>query len=217
MYNPDVKLLDYDLEKSKALLEEAGWETDPDEGWRQKTIDGNKVRFEFTLLIPQESSTSPKIAAIFQEDLKKIGVQLKTRTIEWATFLEKVRKHEFQAEIAAWGTGTDPDTGWNLWRTEEYETGRNYGGYSNPRVDELFAKGRHTFDFEARRKIYQEISKLTYEDQPYTWVHNRPILAVFNKRIRGVQFSPRGIYNFEPSYSGWWVAKGQAQHVASLP
>ena len=217
MYNPQVKPLEYDLKKSAALLDEAGWTVDPQDGWRYQKINAEKVKFQFTLLISQGSPSAPQIAAVFQEDLKKIGVEMKTRTLEWATFLEKVNHHEFQAETAAWGTGTDPDTGWNLWRTEEYQQGRNYGGYSNSRVDELFALGRKEFDFKKRRKIYQEIHKITYEDQPYTWMYNAPVLAAFNKRIRGVQFSPRGIYGFNPSFYQWWVPAGQAKYPAVLP
>jgi len=206
-YNPEIEPVGYDLKMAGEKLDEAGWSIDPDDGWRYKEIDGKEVPFEFTLLTPQESPYSPKIAAIYQEDLKKLGVRMSTRLIEFSSFIETVRKHEFQAEIAAWGTGTDPDTGWNLWRTEEYSKGRNYGGYSNARVDELFALGRREFDFEKRSKIYQEIHKLIYDDQPYTWIYYRPTLALFNKRIKGVQFSPRGLYGFDPGFSGWWIQK----------
>lgn len=216
MFNPQVKPLEYDPEKSAALLDEAGWKVNPADGWRYKEINGNRVKFEFTLLIPQGSPTGPQIAAILQQDLKRLGVLMSTRTLEWAAFHDKVQKHEFQAEMAGWGTGTDPDTGWNLWHSTEHDKGRNYVGYANARVDELFEKGRLEFDFEARKKIYQEIHKILYEDQPYTWINNRPILAAINKRIRGVQLSPRGIYNFDPSYSGWWVPAGQAKHLARL-
>ncbi|MBN1765951.1 MAG: hypothetical protein JW860_11880 [Sedimentisphaerales bacterium] len=215
MFNPEVKPLEYDLNKSQALLDEAGWKVDPDDGWRYKMIDGEKVKFKFTLTFSQGSSTAPKISAIFQEDLRKIGVEMDTRVMEWATFLEKIRKHEFQAETAMWGTGTDPDTGWNLWRTEEYEKGRNYGAYSNARVDELFELGRREFDTEKRKKIYQEIHKIIYEDQPYTWLYNEPILSAVNIRLRGVQLSPRGIFNFDPSFYGWWVPAGQAKYTAT--
>ncbi len=216
MFDPSITRLEYDLEKSRRFLDEAGWLVDSQDGWRYKQVDGEKVRFEFTLLLPQGSPTAPKISAIFQQDLKKIGVEMKTRSVEWSTFLEKVRKHEFQAKIAAWGTGTDPDTGWNLWRTEQYDTGRNYGGYSNERIDDLFVQGRREFDFDKRQKIYQEIGKVLYDDQPYTWIYNRPILAAVNKRIRGVQLSPRGIYNFYPSFYQWWTPKGQAKGAVEL-
>ncbi len=214
MYNPQIQPIGYDLDQARSLLDEAGWMLDPSDGWRYRQINGRRVPFEFELLIPQGSSTSPKIAAIFQEDLKQLGVRLTTRTIEWAAFLEKVRNHEFQAQIAGWGTGTDPDTGWNLWRTDQYDKGRNYGGYSNPRVDELFELARREFDQERRADMYREISKIIYDEQPYTFLVNPPILAAFNKRISGVQFSPRGIYNFHPGILSWWTAK---QSLSRLP
>jgi len=217
MFNKNIQPLDYDPKKSAALLDEAGWRINPADGWRYKEIQGKRVLFEFELLIPQGSPTSPKIAAIFQEDLKRLGVRMKTRELEWSAFLEKVQKHEFQAEIAAWGTAADPDYGWNLWRTEEYKTGRNYGGYSNAEVDRLFEQGRKAFDFEERAKIYQQIHAHIYGDQPYTFIANVPTLAAFHKRIRGVQYSPRGIYGFHPSFLGWWVAKNQSQPVAFRP
>jgi len=138
MYNPAVERLTYDPQKSAALLDEAGWTVDPGDGWRYKDIGGINVRFKFTLLMPDGSPTAPLIAAMLQHDLKKLGIDMKTHRLEWSTFLDKVSKHEFQACTAAWGTGTDPDTGWNLWRTDQYKDGRNYIGYSNPRVDGLF-------------------------------------------------------------------------------
>lgn len=213
MYNPEIKLLTYDLNRAATLLDEAGWKVNAQDGWRYKDIAGKPIKFEFTLLMSQGSPSGPKIAAIYQEDLKKLGVAMKTRELEWATFHQTVQRHEFEAEIAGWSTGTDPDTGWNLWRTEEYKTGRNYGGYSNPRVDELYEMGRREFDFEKRKKIYQEIHKLLYEDQPYIWVVDAPILAAVNKRIRGVQFCPKGIMDFDPAFLGWWVPKGQAKYA----
>ncbi|MBI1387015.1 MAG: peptide ABC transporter substrate-binding protein [bacterium] len=205
MYNPNVELLKYDPAKADELLNEAGWEKDETDGWRYKDVDGKRVKFEFTMLLPQGSQTAPQIANYFQQDLRAIGVDMKTRTVEWATFMQMTRKHEFQAHMAGWGTGTDPDTGWNLWRTEEYEDGRNYGGYSNPRVDELFELGRHEFDPDKRKAYYQEIHKLVYDDQPYLFLYNRSSTYAINKRIRGIQYGPRGIFNFSPSDQAWWT------------
>ena len=58
--------------------------------------------------------------------LKSLGVEMKTQVIEWAAFQERTRKHEFQAQMAGWGTGVDPDLNWNLWHTEmaDQEGGR---------------------------------------------------------------------------------------------
>ncbi|MCI0651592.1 MAG: ABC transporter substrate-binding protein [Planctomycetes bacterium] len=210
MFNPEIKLIPYDLAAAEKLLDEAGWIQDAErDGWRHKVIDGQPVKFEFTLLIPQASTTGKEMAAIFQEDLKSIGVDMRTTIMEWATFQERIRKHEFQAQTAAWGTGVDPDTTWNVWHSSSYEksgeTGRNYGGYRNARVDELFLQGRHEFDHKKRQAIYREIAKIIYDEQPYVFMWHRDILWAVHKRIRGVTTSPRGVFNFYPSFAAWWV------------
>lgn len=210
MFNPTIELIEYDLEQADQLLTEAGWEKDPRNGRRFKIIDNRRVDFDFTLSIPMGASSSELIAAIYAQDLRRLGITMRTRVIEWATFGQMMLEHDFQAAIAGWGTGTDPDTGWNLWRTEMYDEGRNYGGYSNPRVDELFEQGRHEFDHEQRMKIYAEIQKLIYDDQPYLFMFNTTTLWAVHKRIRGLQFSPRGLFGFYPGESAWWVHTADA-------
>ena len=203
MFNPEIKLIPVDLKAAAALLDEAGWKIDPETGWRKK----GERQFSFTLTLPQGNPTSVEMAAIIQQDLKTIGVEMKTLIIEWATFQERNRKHEFEASTAAWGTGTDPDLTRNIFGTPAIDDGRNYGCYSNPKIDELYDLGAKEFDEKKRMKIYQEIGKLIYDDQPYTFLWSRPTLWAFNKRIRGVVFSPRGVWNFDPSVMAWWVAK----------
>ena len=170
------------------------------------------MKFAFTLTYSQGSSTAPQIAAILQQSLKSLGVEMSIEVMEWAVMSEKVRKHEFQATTAGFGTGTDPDTNKNIWKTEMYKEGRNYGGYSNTRVDELFDKAGKEFDTGQRMAMYQEIGKLVYEDQPYTFLYFQPVLWAFNKRIRGVTFSPRGVWGFDPSLYGWWVSRSEQLH-----
>ena len=219
-YNPEVKLMTFDLDRAGALLDEAGWKIDENhEGWRYGVVDGQPVKFEFTLLIPQGSDIARDLAAIMQEDLRGIGVDMKTQILEWATFQERTRKHEFQASTAAWGTGTDPDTLWNLWRSDQYDPqgnfGRNYGGYRNARVDELFELARHEFDFDTRRAYYQEIQQLIYDEQPYTFLWNRGTLWAFNQRIHGITTSPRGVFGFDPAEAGWWVKAAEQKYPAA--
>jgi len=202
----DVTPLSYDLDEAARLLDEAGWKVDTSrDGWRYK----GDTKFEFTLLIPQGSALGVDLAAIFQEDLQSIGVQMKTSLMEWATFSERVRKHEFQASTAAWGTGVDPDTSWNLWHSTSYvpdgSAGRNYGGFKNARVDELFQQGREEFDRAKRAEIYAEIARLIYDDQPYTFLFYRPTLWALDSRIHGVTTSPRGVFGFTPAELAWWT------------
>ncbi len=45
MFNPEVKLLPYDLARSAQLLDEAGWQVDSQDGWRYKEVNGRRMRF----------------------------------------------------------------------------------------------------------------------------------------------------------------------------
>ncbi len=212
MFNKEIKLLPYDLGQASALLDQAGWKRSQQDGMRYKTIDGKPVKFDFELLMSQGSQVGPQIAAIYAEDLKKIGVSLRVREIETAALLDMLNKHDYQATLGGWGTGVYPDTGENIWTTDMYKNGRNYGGYSNKRVDELFHLATHEFDPQKRTAYFQEIQKLIYDDQPSLFIWNLASTAVVNNKIRGVRFSPRGLFGFWPSYYKWWVAAGDTLH-----
>ena len=207
MYNEQVQLLPYDLDKARVLLDEAGWKVNESDGGRYKEIDGEQVKFEFTILIPQGSSIGPAFAAIFMEDLAQIGVTLKQQTLDFSALLDRLRGKNYEAFMLGWSTGIDPDTNRNLWHTDEAESGRNFVSYSNPRVDELFELSRREFDTAKRADQFKEIHKLIYDDQPYMFILSRAATWAFHKRIRGVTFSPRGVFSVYPSHLDWWVRK----------
>jgi peptide/nickel transport system substrate-binding protein len=207
MHNAANQPFKQDLDKAEELLEEAGWVDTDRDGIRDQTIDGKKWKFEFTMLVPQ-GGTGDKIAILLKESLDSIGVRMNIKLLEWATYQQHVYEHRFEASTAAWGTGVDPDTSKNIWKTEMYDGGRNYVGYSNPKVDELFEAGAREFDFEKRKAIYQEIDRLIYEDQPYTFLYFRRTFWAFNKRLRGYYFSPREPFGFTPGLLAVWVPKG---------
>jgi peptide/nickel transport system substrate-binding protein len=189
-----------DLDKAEELLDEAGWEDHDGDGIRDKEIDGRQVNFEFTILC---SNSAERIAVcnLLKQNLDQIGVVCHVRPLEFSVLMEKTQKKEFQAHYSGWGTGTDPYTLENIFKTGEE---RNYGSYSNKRVDELFAQGLVEFDEAKRQQIYQEIHKILYDEQPYTWLYYRNSFYGFNKELRGYKFSPRGPFNYSPGFGSIW-------------
>ncbi|MGI8981124.1 MAG: ABC transporter substrate-binding protein [Pirellulaceae bacterium] len=182
-----------DLEKAEALLDEAGWKLGSN-GVREKMVDGKLVKFDFIILV---SNRQDRIDTcnLLKQNLSEIGVSVTVRPLEFAVLTGKMQEHDFDASMGGWGTGTDPDTSFNIWGTKQE---RNYGLYSNPEVDKLFAEGRKEFDFKKRQAIYQKIHTLTAEDQPYTWLYYQNAYYAFNKSLRGYMFSPRGPYHYAP-------------------
>ncbi|WDT77479.1 MAG: peptide-binding protein [Candidatus Manganitrophus sp.] len=191
-FNPNVKDLEYNPEKAKALLAEAGWSPDKD-GLLKK----EGAPFAFTLLTNQGNAERAKAAEIIQQGLREIGIQVEIRVLEWQTLLHQfIDKKQFEAIIMGWGVGLDPDI-YAIWHSSKTKEGEfNFISYQNPRTDDLLIQGRETCNQEERKKIYQELHRLIAEDQPYTFLYYPMALPIVHKRFKGIEPSPIGIqYN----------------------
>jgi peptide/nickel transport system substrate-binding protein len=194
---PAPKPISQDLDKAEELLEEAGWTDSNDDGTLDKKINGKRVDFEFTLLTPNREERV-QMCNLMKESLDQIGIKCTVKILEFAALVDLLHQHKFQGAFGGWGSGTDPDTSENIFGSTSE---RNYGQYVNPKVDELFQAGKRELNPEARVKIYQQISRELWDDQPYTWLYYRNAFYGFNKSLRGYTFSPRGPYHFGPGFS----------------
>jgi peptide/nickel transport system substrate-binding protein len=81
------------------------------------------------------------------------------------------------------GLNADPDA------SEEFSTNGlgNDNGYSDPKVDELLAKGLSTLDIEKRKPIYEELYKELNDNPDYIYLYYRKVLSAHNARIVGLQ------------------------------
>ena len=195
-----------DRDRAEELLDQAGWKDSDNDGIRDKSIDGKTVPFQFTLTVPN-AGTGPKVAEQIQVQLQQIGVRCNIQLIDWVSFNPALNSRAVQAYIMGFSTGTDPDTMRSLWETKAIKDGRNYAGYSNPQVDELFQKGRREPDVAKRALIYAEIDRLIYEDQPVTILPYKATLWGFSKSIRGYHPSPKGFYGYSPGFFSVWKKK----------
>lgn len=199
----DLPFFEQDVDKAVELLTEAGWQDTDNDGILDKEIDGRSVKFDFTLFCAN-NDLRIKICTLLKLELKEIGIECTVRPLEFTSLIDKLQKHEFEGAFGGWGTGTDPYTTENIFKTGEF---RNYGSYSNSEVDELFAKGKLEFDQEKRAEIYGRIHEILYEDQPCTWLYYQSGFFGFNKKLRGYRFSPRGPYHYSPGFSSIWGAQ----------
>jgi len=197
---PAPKLFTQNLDKAEELLEAAGWTDSDGDGIRDKQINGRKVNFEFSILTVNRQDRID-ICTLLKECLDQLQIKCNVKPLEFAVVIDKLQKRDFQASFGGWGTGADPYTLENIFKTGEE---RNYGGYSNPEVDKLFEAGMLERDEAKRAAIYQKIHSILYEDQPYTWLFYQSSFYGFNKALRGYNFSPRGPYHYGPGFSSIW-------------
>ncbi|HKZ17787.1 MAG TPA: peptide-binding protein [Geobacteraceae bacterium] len=205
-YNPNIKDFDYNPARAVRLLAEAGW--------REKNRDGILVKngrpFQFTILTNQGNDQRLKTAQIIQQRLRHVGIDVKIRVIEWASFLNQfIDKGDFEAVILGWTIGQDPDL-YDVWHSSK--TGPkelNFIGFKNHEVDRCLEEGRSTFDVEKRRKCYFRIQEIFADEQPYTFLYVPDALPVVSARFHGIEPAPAGIsYNF----IRWYVPKDEQLH-----
>lgn len=203
-YNPNVKDFEYDPKRSRKLLEEAGWK-EVKGGFLEK--DGKP--FEFTVLVNQGNDARLKTAQIIKENLKRIGIKMNIKVLEWQAMLhEFIDKKRFEAVIMGWALSRDPDV-YDIWHSSKTKEGEfNFVSYKNAEVDRLLLEGRRTFDFEKRKKIYHRIHEILSDEEPYTFLYVPDALPVLHKRFKGVEKAPIGIWY---DFIHWHVPKNRIE------
>lgn len=203
-YNAAVKDPGYDPEKARTLLKEAGWMQGKD-GLVYK--DGKP--FRFTVLINQGNEVRSKTAQIIRENLKKTGIDMEIKVLEWQAMLhEFIDKKRFEAIIMGWALSRDPDI-YDIWHSSKLNEGEfNFISYKNEEVDRLLVEGRSSFDVNKRKVIYNRIHSALSEDQPVTFLFVPDALPVLHKRFKGVEKAPVGIWH---DFIKWTVPKNKAE------
>ncbi len=203
-YNKNVGDFEYSPDKAIKLLSEAGWKMNAS-GFLEK----NGRTFSFTVLVTQGNEARLKTAQIIKEQLRRVGIDLNIKVLEWQAMLhEFIDKKKFEAIIMGWGLGRDPDN-YDIWHSSKTKEGEfNFISYKNAEVDKLLIEGRQTFDIEKRKKIYHRIHEILADDQPYAFLYVPDALPVLHKRFKGVEKAPLGImYDF----IHWYVPKDKAE------
>lgn len=191
-YTDKVEKYEYNPEKARKLLAQAGWKKTKD-GWLYK----DQKRFEFEVMYASGSPDLEKSIVLIQSYLKAVGIKVNPRATEMGVLIKRCNPGEFDAVILTWvETCFDPDTCFVEWDSSQIgDKGMNFMAYSNPRVDYLLRLGRKTLDKEKRKKIYWEFQKIVVSDAPYIFLWNKPALIAVNKRVGGLSApNPVGLY-----------------------
>ncbi|HZD33071.1 MAG TPA: ABC transporter substrate-binding protein [Candidatus Angelobacter sp.] len=184
-YDGDVERYPYDPARARRILDDAGYPAN------------NGVRFRIVMKTSSDDATR-LMAAVLQQQLREVGVALDIRTFEFATFFSDVTKGAYQMYSMRWiGGNQDPDIFEYVFDTASFAPKRaNRTFYSNPRVDALIREGRTTLDQPQRKIIYAELQQIVARELPYINLWYLDNVLVHTKRIRGIEVSPSGNYDF---------------------
>ena len=184
-YNKDVPGYDYNVEKAKKLLAEAGYPEG--KGLPEITL--------WSMPVPRPYNPEGlKVGVAMIGDLGKIGIQARIVSYDWGTYLKRQREQPPDMDLfqLGWtGDNGDPDNFLAVlfdgmastavrtqWMNEEYH--------------KLMEDGRQTIDQNKRAEIYSKAQALMYEEVPVIPIAHSMVMWPASKKVVNFKLHPTG-------------------------
>jgi peptide/nickel transport system substrate-binding protein len=158
-HDPAVKPEPYDPDGAKALLAEAGY----------------PGGFAVTIATPNNRYINDEqVAQTVAQMLARVGIAAKVEAMPLSVYFGKARNKEFGVALLGWGSRAadlalrslvatpNPDKGYGAW---------NWGGYSNPKLDEGVAQSLGTVDPAKRETLARGASALAAREIAFIPLH----------------------------------------------
>lgn len=182
-YNSELEgSYEWDPEKAKALLKEAGYENG----------------FSITLTVPANYQSLVDSSQILAQQLSAVGINAEIETIEWTTWLDRVyTQADYETTIVGLSGKLDPDA-----ILGRFQTGynRNFYCFSNAEYDSLIEAARVELDDEKRAEDYKRCQEILTEEAAAAFLVDPSLIVASRKDLKGFVFYPVTFYDFSRLY-----------------
>ena len=181
-----VKLVKYNVEKAKALLDKAGWKLPKGKTVREK--DGKLL--EIDLMYDSAESIQKSMAETLQSEWAAIGVKLNIEGVELPDQVQRFKDNKFDINFYSnFGAPYDPHTFLNIVASEGYGFNEAISAY--PNKDELIkqmAKVPQTTDEKERQQLYSSILKSIQDQGAIIPISYMKKTAIYQKNVKDFKF-----------------------------
>ena len=205
-YDPGAaNVVSYDPEGAQRLLAEAGY-TDRNGDGTVESPDGEP--FRFTILSNQGNQIRNDIAQVVQSDLRRIGVDVQPRILEFGTLVEQVtdpERRDFDAVIFGYGTEFQMDDS-GLFHCDQRDELLHLSGYCDAEADRLLDTLPTIVDRRAAKPLWARLQRKIAADQPITLLYFMTRRNGVHNRLRNVRPDTRGDL---VGVDRWFILPGQ--------
>ncbi len=169
-YNENLEPYEYDVEKSKQLLAQAGFP------------DGFKTTIWVMDAIRDYFPKPMKTAEFIKESFEQVNIQTEIKVFKWNEYLTRMHNGEHQIALMGWTADyADPDNFlYTMLASENAKPGiaNNYSFYKSKEADQLLSQARQTTNLVFRKSLYRSLQEIVNYDAPSVpLVHTMPVLA----------------------------------------
>lgn len=168
--------------EAKQLLDEAGWKPHPTTG----ILVNGGTEFRITI----RTDNDPVRVAVANEiakDLEPVGIRA---TVVSTTFSvlrrDFLQERQYDAAVAGWSQGPDPDPYFGWHSTQTGAAGLNLANFTSAVADGLIAKGRTTNDLDVRKDAYRQFQEVWDELEPSVVIAYPQYLYAHTDAIQGM-------------------------------
>jgi peptide/nickel transport system substrate-binding protein len=191
-----LKSYDYDLAKSKQLLQEAGFKYKG-----ASLFDDQDNAVNFNLITNSGNKIREALGTQVQQDLEKLGMKVNFNAVAFPLLVDKLDKAlDWDAHIIGFTGGIEPQDGANFWLTEARShvfnqkpskeekqlTGQEVAPWEKE-INDLYVKGSQELDETKRREIYYQTQRITQENLPCIYLVNSLSLLAARNKVQGLQ------------------------------
>lgn len=197
-YNSDIVAFDYNPEKAKQMLTDAGWKDTDGDGVLDKVVNGQKVQMNLEFTYNSGNDERKSTALLMQEDARKVGININVVAQDWSVYLENLKNHKFDVFFGAWVQAPVPNDHKQIFHSESYNDGSNYTGFGSAASDALIDSIRVELDESKRAAMNKRFQVMLHEESPYIFMYAPTERIAIHKRFT----------NAEPSMMrpGYWEA-----------
>lgn len=181
----DLKKRDYDVEKAKTILEDAGWEIE--NGGAVRTKAGKKL--VMNLYYDSNSSSQKTQAEFIQASVKEIGIELEIIGEESTSIANRRATGDYDLLFnQTWGLAYDPQSTIAAFTSDASYLHTTKG---MEHADELYKKIDEVMlstDEETRQSLYADILTMVHEEAVFIPISNGSVTVVAPKSLTGLSF-----------------------------
>lgn len=184
--NNDLDAYNYDVEKAKSLLDEAGVKDSDGDGYR----DYNGQNLDLQLITGSRRPGNALICQATQGYFDEIGIKANVEVLDGNAQTEKIEKGEFDMKLDSAASGYVPSASYYLSQYYKSDsTNAKRIGYSNTELDGILDKCKAEVAGDEKNKISKEAQVICQEEVPVFTAANYGAVFVMNDKIENFSYS----------------------------